>query len=569
MATDPGGPKRHALGVDFGTSNTVAVARWPDGRARPILVDGSPLLPSAVYAEPGGALAVGRDAVHSARLDPARFEPNPKRRIDDGLVLLGEHEFEVVDLVAGVLARVAEEWHRAVGPVRPDTTLTCPATWGATRRGLLAEASERAGLAGARLVAEPVAAATYFAEILGRDVPIGSVVVVHDFGAGTFDASVVARTASGFEVMAVDGRDDIGGLDVDAAIVEHLRTDEWQRLLEPTTVEERRARRQLWDDVRIAKERLSRAQSADFVVPLLDTEVHLTRDELEKLARPVLDQTVRITKGLIRWADLPEGRLAGVFLVGGASRIPLVATLLHRELGEAPVVIEQPELVVAEGSILADAALLTSQPAAPGPTAELRLVSQGRAESATVKVAQVAPPPAHLPGTTGLQPAVDPWPDADHGHWLPDPQATVATAKPRFDTAPAVPANAPAPPRTDTRPMPPVKATSRPVSPSPQATPPPRSQPRSHPPSQPRTEPRNQPRSQPRTQVAPPAKVAKRKPRRRRGRFLRFLQIMLSIVVMVTVPVAALVVAYGYGNGDTWTNNVENLLRDIEGILGI
>jgi len=546
MATDPGGPKRHALGVDFGTSNTVAVARWPDGRARPILVDGSPLLPSAVYAEPGGTLAVGRDAVHSARLDPARFEPNPKRRIDDGLVLLGDHEFEVVDLVAGVLARVAEEWHRAVGPVRPDTTLTCPATWGAARRGLLAEAAARAGLEGARLVAEPVAAATYFAEVLGRDVPIGSVVVVHDFGAGTFDASVVARTAEGFEVMAVDGRDDIGGLDVDAAIVEHLRTDEWQRLLEPTTVEERRARRQLWDDVRIAKERLSRAQSADFVVPLLDTEVHLTRDELEKLARPVLDQTVRVTKGLIRWADLPEGRLAGVFLVGGASRIPLVGTLLHRELGEAPVVIEQPELVVAEGSILADAALLTTQPAAPGPTAELRLVSQGRAESATVKVAPVAPP-AHIPGTTGLQPAVDPWPDADHGHWQPDPQATVATAKPRFDAASLVPANPPAPPRRDARPMPPMKATSRPVSPPPQAAP-----------IRPaRTDTRSMPI------------VPQRKPRRRRGRFLRFLQIMLSIVVMVTVPLAALVVAYGYGNGDSLVVDAKNLVRDIESLLGI
>src|ERR1700754_4938546 len=96
----PQPPKRHALGVDFGTSNTVAVARWPDGRARAILVDGSPLLPSAVYAEPGGALIAGRDAVHSARIDPARFEPNPKRRIDDGLVLLGERELPVVDLMS-------------------------------------------------------------------------------------------------------------------------------------------------------------------------------------------------------------------------------------------------------------------------------------------------------------------------------------------------------------------------------------------------------------------------------------------------------------------------------------
>src|SRR4029453_12348307 len=144
MAIDQGEP-RHALGVDFGTSNTVAVARWPDGRARPILVDGSPLLPSAVYAEPDGQLIVGRDAVHSARLDPARFEPNPKRRIDDHLVLLGNHEVPVVDLIAAVLARVAEEWHRAVGPVRPEVTLTCPATWGAARRSLLAEAAAMAG----------------------------------------------------------------------------------------------------------------------------------------------------------------------------------------------------------------------------------------------------------------------------------------------------------------------------------------------------------------------------------------------------------------------------------------
>src|SRR5689334_18700785 len=148
MATDPGGPKRHALGVDFGSSNTVAVARWPDGRARPILVDGSPLLPSAVYAEPDGDLIAGRDAVHSARIDPARFEPNPKRRVDDGMVLLGEREVPVADLIAAVLARVAEEWRRTVGPAPTDVTLTCPATWGSTRRGLLAAAAERGGLGG-------------------------------------------------------------------------------------------------------------------------------------------------------------------------------------------------------------------------------------------------------------------------------------------------------------------------------------------------------------------------------------------------------------------------------------
>src|SRR5947209_3269664 len=158
-----------ALGVDFGTSNTVAMLRWPDGRARPLLVDGSPLLPSAVYADPGGTLLVGRDAIHSARLDPARFEPNPKRRVDDHSVLLGDRELPVVDLVAAVLIRIAEEARRTTGGATPDpVTMTCPAGWGPTRRGLLCAAAALAGWPRVRLVEEPVAAATYFTNVLGR-----------------------------------------------------------------------------------------------------------------------------------------------------------------------------------------------------------------------------------------------------------------------------------------------------------------------------------------------------------------------------------------------------------------
>ncbi len=370
-----------ALGIDLGTSNTVAVLRWPDGRAKPLLFDGSPLLPSAVYAEASGGLLVGRDAVHAARIDPARYEPNPKRRIDDGTVLLGERELPVTALAAAILGRVTEEARRTTGgPMPTECTLTCPAGWAATRRAVLTQAAASVGLPPVRLVEEPVAAAAYFVNVLGRVVPVGSVVVVHDFGAGTFDASVVARTATGFEVLAVDGRGDIGGLDIDAVIVAHVATlcsqrdpAGWARLASPATAEDRRFRRMLWDDVRGLKERLSRAQSAEIVVPVLNADVHLTRQELERLAEPMLKQTVAVTQGAMNWAQIAAGRLAGVFLVGGSSRIPLVATLLHRALGEPPVVIEQPELVVAEGSLFAGAA---------APTAPSATVSFSRASLA-------------------------------------------------------------------------------------------------------------------------------------------------------------------------------------------
>jgi len=367
----------YALGVDFGTSITVAVARTPDGRTRTLLVDGSPLLPSAVYADLSSALLVGRDAEFSARLEPARFEPNPKRRIDDGAVLLGEREVTVVDLIAAVLRRVREEWTRVVGGAEPELTLTHPAAWGAPRRAVLTAAAGVAGFDQVRLIAEPVAAAAYLLHVLGHHLPVGSVVVVHDLGAGTLDVSAVRRTPEGFEILAVAGRDDLGGADLDAAVIAHLGQSlrvrcpsVWDRLTEPVTVEDRRMRRMFWDDVRAAKERLSRAASVEIVVPLAGIDLHLTRAEFESLATPMLIEAVALTSALVTRLEVAEDRIVGVFLVGGSSRIPLLSTLLFQAFGRPPIAIEQPELVVGEGSILT------------GEGPPTRAVRQSRAEPA-------------------------------------------------------------------------------------------------------------------------------------------------------------------------------------------
>ena len=131
----------YALGVDLGTSNTVAMLRWPDGRSRPLLFDGVPVMPSAVYLDQAGALHVGRDAQRMAALDPARLEPNPKRRVDEATVLLGDREVPTVDLLAAVLATVARAAVEAAGFL-PPAVLTpgvctpdlCPAQEAQKRR---------------------------------------------------------------------------------------------------------------------------------------------------------------------------------------------------------------------------------------------------------------------------------------------------------------------------------------------------------------------------------------------------------------------------------------------------
>ncbi|MFC6019938.1 Hsp70 family protein [Plantactinospora solaniradicis] len=348
---------RVRLGIDFGTAHTVAMLAVADQEPRPILFDGSPLLPSAVCLDPTGRLLVGRDALHTALSRPAAFEPSPKRCIDDQTVLLDDRDVPIVELIAAPLRRVAEEAVRIAGAPVTVTTLSYPAVWGSRRRAVLLAAANQV-FPSVRLVAEPVAAANSFLKVAGGGLAVGQCIVVYDFGAGTFDASVLRRTGDGFETVATGGRSDCGGLDIDWAIVNRLaetvgRPDaaRWARLAHPQSTGDRRGSRQLWDNVRSGKEMLSRTTTSLLHVPLLDAEVPLGREELEELAAPIVTRTVETTRQVLADAGLADREIAALYLAGGSSRMPMVTTALHRALGIAPTLVEQPELVVAEGCL--------------------------------------------------------------------------------------------------------------------------------------------------------------------------------------------------------------------------
>jgi WD40 repeat protein len=314
----------------------------------------------------------------------------------------------VVDLIAAVLGRVAGETRRVAGGAPSAVVLTHPASWGHTRLGVLADAAARAGLHEVGFVAEPVAAAAYFASVLGRRISQGHCLVVYDLGAGTFDISVIRPSAAGFEVVAAAGLDDVGGLDLDAAVVGHARGltagGAWARLDWPQTPADRQARYSLWRGARAGKEQLSRHAATDVHVPLVDTEVHLTREEFEKVARPYLDRTASLTLTVVREAGIPREEIGGVFLVGGSSRIPLAATVLHRTLGIAPTALDHPELVVAEGSMHARP---TPAVRAPEPAAHDDVATQpaytGRA--AVQPIPKPPPTPVTAPGASLTSPA--------------------------------------------------------------------------------------------------------------------------------------------------------------------
>jgi molecular chaperone DnaK (HSP70) len=117
----------------------------------------------------------------------------------------------VVDVVAAVLRRCADEAVRVAGRPIGELVLTHPAAWGPRRREILVHAAGRAGLPRPALLAEPVAAATYFTTVLARSVRAGAAVVVYDFGAGTVDVAVLRRRPDGgWDVADSQGLADLG-----------------------------------------------------------------------------------------------------------------------------------------------------------------------------------------------------------------------------------------------------------------------------------------------------------------------------------------------------------------------
>jgi molecular chaperone DnaK len=346
------------VAVDLGTSSTCVAIAVDGAEPRVVVVDGSPLMSSAVWADRRGVF-VGAEAERQASIDPARFEPHPKRRVDEGSLLLGDTVLGVQQALAAVLRRAVAEARAVLGGAAVDElVLTHPADWGGVRTGVLVAAA--GGLAARTLlVPEPVAAAVQHA----AGVAPGTLLAVLDVGGGTTDVTVLRRTVTGFTVLATRGDPGFGGVDVDQALLEHLgsglvgeQRSEWDAVVLGRGLEQRRRRRVLTADLRGAKETLSRHAYADVALPGTLPDAHVTRDDLEQLVGPRVAAVVDLLGAAladVRALDAQGRSTAAVHLVGGSSRIPLVSRLVHARLGVLAVSTDQPETVVARGALLA------------------------------------------------------------------------------------------------------------------------------------------------------------------------------------------------------------------------
>ncbi|HVQ91722.1 MAG TPA: Hsp70 family protein, partial [Mycobacteriales bacterium] len=367
----------YALGIDVGTTYTAA-AIWRSGRAETVpLGDRAHSVPSALFLRPDGALLVGEAANRRGVLEPDRLARGFKRRLgDDAPLLLGDEPMTPAELTGNLIRWVVDKVAEREGGRPAHVTLTCPATWGDYRRGLMTEAAQSAQLADVGLLPEPVAAAIYYAA--QERLPVGALVAVYDLGGGTFDATVVAKTATGFDVHGTPGGDEtIGGSDFDQYVLDHvaatLRTSWAQQDTSNPVVLAGLA--QVRENAVAAKEALSADTEATIpvILPDLTRDVRLTRGEFEAAIRIPVLRTLDTLAHTIAAAGAQPTDLHAVLLVGGSSRIPLISRLLAGELGVRVAVDAHPKYAVCLGAAISAAARL-----APTRTADRPAPAFGR-----------------------------------------------------------------------------------------------------------------------------------------------------------------------------------------------
>jgi molecular chaperone DnaK len=352
----------YALGIDLGTTFTAA-ALWRDGRAEiSSLGNRSAAIPSVVVLREDSTFITGESANRQASLTPNRVAREFKRRLGDTTpILLGGVPYSAEALMGRLLRAVVDEVStREGGP--PGAICVChPANWGPYKTDLLQQAVRIADLENTSLSTEPEAAAVFYAG--QQRMADGAVVAVYDLGGGTFDAAVLRRTGDGFEILGrPEGIERLGGLDFDAAIFAHVSEALGDALLtldeeDPATIT---AVARLRDECTEAKEALSSDTETTIPVllPNLNTKVRLTRDELEDMVRPALEDSIGALRRALRSAGVTPEQLDSVLLVGGSSRMPVVAQLVATELGRPVAVDAHPKHAVALGAArLAGAAL--------------------------------------------------------------------------------------------------------------------------------------------------------------------------------------------------------------------
>lgn len=363
-----------AVGIDLGTTNSV-VATAHGGVSKVLRdADGSALVPSVV------AYGAGAPVVGAAALDPVERGGSDLRAgdvvssikrlmgrgADDIAALAGSLPYRVlpgdgmarlevggraltpVEISADILRALRARAETALGEEVTKAVVTVPAYFDDAARTATRDAARLAGIETLRLVSEPTAAALAY----GLDKAAEGLYAVFDLGGGTFDVSILRLEKGVFQVLATGGDAALGGDDFDRALAAHLLA---ARGVAEGALDEAEVKSVLLS-ARRAKESLTVGERATVALPD-GSAAEIDRTTFEGLIAPLVERAIGICASVLEDADLSRESLEGVVLVGGATRVPLVAARVATLFGRAPLADIDPDEVVARGAALQAEAL--------------------------------------------------------------------------------------------------------------------------------------------------------------------------------------------------------------------
>ncbi len=407
------------IGIDLGTTNS-AVARV-DGSGRTAMIpntEGDLLTPSVVLFDET-EVVVGKDARSATTVVPERVAEWVKRDMGEpvyGRPIRGEYlPPEVIQ--ACILRKLKADVLQSLGH-ESRAVITVPAYFDEPRRQATVDAGEMAGLGVLDIVNEPTAAALAFGEALGylsgASTPREKMtVLVYDLGGGTFDVTLLTLAPGDIRTLATDGDVQLGGHDWDKRLVDHLAESFMQaekgtrfnlperprgcfaqikpvpffgRSVDQRSVDQRSADPRddpaslgrLYNAVIEAKHTLSARNHASIRVDHAghSLEVRITRRQFEEMTAALLERTAYTVRQLVAEAGLQWTNIARILLVGGSSRMPMVAQMLQQLTGIVPDRTVNPDEAVARGAALYASYLLKKQMQGdPGPSFEVTNVN--------------------------------------------------------------------------------------------------------------------------------------------------------------------------------------------------
>lgn len=349
------------IGIDLGTSNSAAAVLRG---GRPIVIPsaegitlGGKAFPSYVALTADGQTLVGEPARRQMTVNPEGTATAFKRLM--GLrekVRLRNREFSPEELSGFLLQKIKRDAETFLGEPVTQAVVTVPAYFNDNQRNATKDSARIAGLEAVRLVNEPTAASlAYGLDRLGQELRIAVV----DFGGGTLDVTIMEFGKGVFEVKATAGNTRLGGTDMDKLMFEHL-VDCFRTRTGVDVRSDPMAAARIKEAGEVAKIELSTSTTAHITLPFLaggpsgplHLDYELTRTELERIVRPVVERCREPVLQAFHDANIEPNRIDRLVFVGGPTRMPMVRAFFEELVGHKGETGVDPMECVAQGAAI-------------------------------------------------------------------------------------------------------------------------------------------------------------------------------------------------------------------------